>query len=266
MARFRLLVEYDGTPYVGWQRQANGHSVQAAIERAIKKFSGDIVTVFGAGRTDTGVHAYGQVAHIDLERDWPADVVRNAVNAFLVDYDERVVIVDVTKVDTRFDARFSAIRRHYLYKIRSRRAPLALDYTRAWYIPKDMDHEIMHEAAQRLIGHHDFTTFRSAKCQAKNPVRTMERVDVSRVGDQIEIRASAQSFLHNQIRSFAGTLAMVGLGKWTPQDVTDALEAKDRTRCGPVAPPHGLYFMSVEYKPMESMPDVETDQTIPTPR
>ena len=248
MPRFRMTVEYDGTPYVGWQRQINGHSVQGALERAVKILTGETVTAFGAGRTDSGVHAMGQVAHIDVVRDWPPEVLLKALNSFLVQYDERVAILDVARVPDTFDARFSAIRRHYLYRIICRPSPLALDYRRAWYIRKPMDADAMHVAAQRLVGHFDFTTFRSIKCQAKNPVRTMERVDVARFGDVIEIRASAQSFLHNQIRSFAGTLAQVGLGKWTADDVTAALEARDRARCGPCAPPHALFFLSVEYR------------------
>jgi tRNA pseudouridine38-40 synthase len=247
MPRYRLTVEYDGTPYVGWQRQDNGHSVQGAIEKAIHAMTGERISLRAAGRTDTGVHAFGQVCHVDLIRDWKADVVANAVNAHLVMAEERVVILHAEKVPETFDARFSATKRHYLYRIISRRAPIAIEAMRAWHVKNPLDHEAMHAAAQMLVGHHDFTTFRSVRCQAKNPNRTMERITVTRSGELVEIRASAQSFLHNQIRSFAGTLKMVGEGRWTPQDVKDALEARDRARCGPVAPPHGLYFMEVEY-------------------
>ena len=247
MPRYRLRVEYDGTPYVGWQRQDNGHSVQGAIEKAIHAMTGQWTSLRAAGRTDTGVHGYGQVCHVDLDRDWKAETVANAVNAHLVMAGERVVILDVGKVPDSFDARFSATKRHYLYRIISRHAPVAIEAMRAWHVKKPLDHDAMHEAAQMLVGHHDFTTFRSARCQAKNPNRTMDRISVSRSGELVEIRASAQSFLHNQIRSFAGTLKLVGEGRWTPGDVKAALDARDRSRCGPVAPPHGLYFMAVEY-------------------
>lgn len=248
MPRYRMTVEYDGIPYVGWQRQDNGPSVQGAIEGAILSLTGEKVSIRGAGRTDSGVHAMGQVAHADLSRDWKPHTLRNALNAHLRLAGDRVAIVDVMEVDASFDARFSAIRRHYLYRIITRRAPLALEAGRAWWVPKDMDHEVMHAAAQMLVGRHDFTTFRSAHCQANSPVRTLDRLDVTRSGDLIEIRATAQSFLHNQIRSFAGTLKLAGEGKWTPDDVRTALEARDRKACGPVAPPDGLYFMQVDYR------------------
>jgi tRNA pseudouridine38-40 synthase len=248
MPRYFFTVEYDGTPYVGWQRQTNGHSVQGAIENAILRLTGETITLGGAGRTDSGVHASGQVAHCDLARDWKPYVLRNALNAHLAQNDEAISILEVAQVPDHYDSRFSAIKRHYLYRIITRPAPTAIEARRAWWVKKPMDHEAMHEAAQRLVGHHDFTTFRSAHCQAKSPMRTMEVLDVTRDGQLIEIRASAQSFLHNQIRSFAGTLKMVGEGKWTPDDVTAALEARDRKRCGPVAPPYGLYFLKVDYK------------------
>jgi len=222
MPRFRMSVEYDGTPYVGWQRQDNGRSVQGALEAAVLSLTGEKVGIRGAGRTDSGVHAVGQVTHVDLARD-------------------------VAAVTEDFDARFSAIRRHYLYRIISRKSRLALEHKRAWWVSKDLDHERMHAAAQMLVGRHDFTTFRSVHCQANSPVRTLDRLDVTRTGDMIEIRATAQSFLHNQIRSFAGTLKMAGEGAMTPDDVRVALEARDRKACGPVAPPEGLYFMQVDY-------------------
>ncbi|MBB3976399.1 tRNA pseudouridine38-40 synthase [Rhizobium azooxidifex] len=247
MPRYRLVIEYDGTPYVGWQRQENGPSAQGAVEKAILSLTGETVSIRGAGRTDSGVHAMGQVAHADLLREWQEHTLRNALNAHLAQAGERVVILEATQVDDGFDARFSAVRRHYLYRIISRRAPLALEAKRAWFVAKPLDHEAMHAAAQVLVGKHDFTTFRSAHCQANSPVRTIDRLDVTRTGELIEIRATAQSFLHNQIRSFAGTLKLAGEGKWGVDDVRTALEARDRKACGPVAPPEGLYFMQVDY-------------------
>ncbi|MCC0030874.1 MAG: tRNA pseudouridine(38-40) synthase TruA [Brucellaceae bacterium] len=247
MPRFKLTIEYDGTPYAGWQRQAGQHSVQAALEQAIEAFCGEQVTVKGAGRTDAGVHALGQVAHIDLARDWKADTVRDAVNAHLREAGETVTCLAAEHCADDFDARFSAVRRSYLYRILSRRAPPALDAGRVWWVSKALDAEVMAQAAERLTGRHDFTTFRSVQCQAKSPVKTLDRLDVTRNGDEIEIRAVARSFLHNQVRSLAGTLKKVGEGGWTADDVTDALEARDRARCGPVAPPHGLYLVAVDY-------------------
>lgn len=247
MPRFRMTVEYDGTPYVGWQRQENGPSVQGALEQAILTLTGETVSIRGAGRTDSGVHAMGQVIHVDLTRAWVSYKLRNAVNAHLALAQERVAVLDVVEVSEDFDARFSALRRHYLYRIISRPSRLALDAERAWWVAKPLDHERMHEAAQQLVGHHDFTTFRSAHCQAASPVRTLDRLDVTRTGDLIEIRATAQSFLHNQIRSFAGTLKLAGEGRMTVADVRAALEARDRAACGPVAPPTGLFFMKVDY-------------------
>lgn len=247
MPRYRLTVEYDGSDYVGWQRQDNGPSIQGAIEKAVLSLTRETVSIRGAGRTDSGVHARGQVAHLDLTREWKPYTLQNALNAHLALAGERVSILDVAEAPGDFDARFSAIRRHYLYRIVSRRSPLALEARRAWWVPKPLDHDAMHEAAQRLVGHHDFTTFRSAHCQATSPLRTLDRLDVTRADELIEIRATAQSFLHNQIRSFAGSLKLVGEGKWTPDDLQTALEARDRKACGPVAPPDGLYFMRVDY-------------------
>lgn len=254
MPRYRMTVEYDGAPYVGWQRQDNGPSVQGAIEKAILSLSGQKVSIRGAGRTDSGVHAMGQVIHADLEREWSPFKLQNALNAHLRLAGERVSIVDIETASEFFDARFSALRRHYLYRIITRRAPLAIEAGKAWWVPKPLDHEAMHAAAQTLVGRHDFTTFRSAHCQANSPVRTLDRLDVTRSADLIEIRATAQSFLHNQIRSFAGTLKLAGEGKWTVDEVRAALDARDRKACGPVAPPDGLYFMQVDY------PDVITDR------
>ena len=247
MPRFRLTVEYDGTPYVGWQRQENGASVQGALEGAVKSLTGETVSIRGAGRTDSGVHALGQVIHLDLVREWAPYKLRNALNAHLVMAGEAVSVVEVLDAPAHFDARFSALKRHYLYRIVNRPARLALEANRAWWVPKRLDNEAMHAAAQMLVGKHDFTTFRSAHCQATSPVRTLDRLDVTRNGDVIEIRASAQSFLHNQIRSFAGTLKLAGEGKMSPDDVRLALEARNRKECGPVAPPEGLYFLRVDY-------------------
>jgi tRNA pseudouridine38-40 synthase len=247
MPRYRLDVEYDGSGYAGWQRQAGQHSVQAAIEQAIKGFCSEDVTIRGAGRTDAGVHAVGQVAHVDLSRDWPADTVRDAVNAHLHMAGEAVSVLAAASVPDDFDARFSATGRHYLYRIVNRRAPVALEAKRAWWVPKQLDVAAMHEAAQSLTGNHDFTTFRSVQCQAKSPVKTLDRLDVARDGDAIEIRASARSFLHNQVRSMVGSLKRVGEGGWSRSDLKAALEARDRAACGPVAPPDGLYLMKVDY-------------------
>lgn len=247
MPRYRLDIEYDGSPYAGWQRQNGQHTVQAALEQAVAAFCGEEVSLRGAGRTDAGVHALGQVAHLDLIRDWPADTVRDAVNAHLTSAGETVSVLAATLVGDDFDARFSALRRHYLYRIVNRRAPLALARRQAWWVPKPLDAEAMHEAAQALVGKHDFTTFRSVQCQAKSPVKTLDRLDVTRVGEAIEFRATARSFLHNQVRSMVGTLKRVGEGAWSAADVKAALEACDRSACGPVAPPDGLYLVKVDY-------------------
>lgn len=248
MPRYRLTIEYDGSHYAGWQRQAGQHSVQAALEQAVAAFSGEEISLRGAGRTDAGVHATGQVAHLDLEREWPADTVRDAVNAHLRLAGEAVAILQAETASADFDARFSATARHYLYRIVNRRAPLAIENKKAWWVPKTLDVPAMHEAAQRLLGRHDFTTFRSAHCQAKNPVRTLDRLDVTRDGESVEIRASARSFLHNQVRSMVGSLKRVGEGAWTAEDVAAALAKADRAACGPVAPPDGLYLVKVDYE------------------
>lgn len=249
MPRYKLRVEYDGTAYAGWQRQAGPRSIQGAIEAAVARFCGDTATIQGAGRTDAGVHALGQVAHLDLTREWPADTVRDALNAHLKLAGDDVAILSAELVSPDFDARFSAVGRHYLYRIICRRAPLVIEKNRAWWVQRPLDAAAMHEAAQVLVGRHDFTTFRSVQCQAKSPVRTLDRLDVAQVGEagEIEIRASAQSFLHNQIRSFAGTLKLVGEGRWSRAGVAAALAARDRKACGAVAPPEGLYFLSVDY-------------------
>lgn len=254
MLRYRLIIEYDGGPFQGWQRQDSGPTVQEALETAIMQFSGEPVTVFGAGRTDSGVHARGQVAHFDLQKDVPADTVRNALNHHL--RPQPISVLDVAVADPEFHARFDAVGRHYLYRIINRPTPLALDVERAWRVPRLLDYEAMAQAAEVLVGHHDFTTFRSTRCQAKSPVKTLDVLNVTSAGETIgdmnlgqtiEIRASARSFLHNQVRSMAGSLKLVGEGRWTPQDMRDALEACDRKACGPVAPPDGLYLLQVDY-------------------
>lgn len=245
MPRFKLTVEYDGGPFVGWQRQTNGLSVQEVIESALKALCGTAVTIRGAGRTDTGVHAMGQVVHADLTKDWRGDVLRDALNAYM--RPQPVAILAAERVPDSFDARFSAIRRHYLYKIINRRAPLTLEEGRAWLVKRKLNADAMRTAALHLVGHHDFSTFRASQCQAESPVRTLERLDVTRIGDEIHISASARSFLHTQVRSMVGSLEHVGSGKWSAADLRAALEAHDRRRCGMVAPPEGLYLMAVDY-------------------
>jgi tRNA pseudouridine38-40 synthase len=245
MPRYKLTIEYDGTPFVGWQAQNNGVSVQGAIVAAIAAFSGETVPVQGAGRTDAGVHALGQVAHIDLTKDWDVDNVRDAMNFHL--RPQPVAVLAAERVAEDFDARFSATKRHYLYRIINRRADLALEANRAWRIGRPLDVEAMHRAARHLVGRHDFTTFRAAECQAKSPVKTLDRLDVTRDGDELRVAATARSFLHNQVRSMVGSLVHVGEGKWSGDDLAAALAARDRARCGQVAPPHGLYLVRVEY-------------------
>jgi tRNA pseudouridine38-40 synthase len=245
MPRYKLTLEYDGTPFVGWQIQADGRSVQGELAAAIQRFCGEDVVVRGAGRTDAGVHARGQVAHIDLEKSWPAGKVRDALNFHLKP--APVVVVDCVEVGDDFDARFSATARHYRYRILARRAPPALEADRVWWVPVPLDIAAMQDAAPVLVGNHDFTTFRAAGCQAKSPVKTLDRLAVMVVGEEIWIEAAARSFLHNQVRSLAGALKAVGTGKWTRDDLADALAARDRTRCAPVAPAAGLYLMRVDY-------------------
>ncbi|MDQ8698972.1 tRNA pseudouridine(38-40) synthase TruA [Hyphomicrobium sp. LHD-15] len=245
MPRYRLFIEYDGTPFVGWQIQSEGISVQGALETAISKLTGSKAGIRGAGRTDAGVHARGQVAHFVIEKDWPADKIRDGMNFYLKPLP--VIVLACDRVPDDFDARFSATARHYEYRILPRRAPPALERHRVWWIPRTIDAKAMREAAAVLVGRHDFTTFRAAQCQAKSPIRTLDRLDVTSHGDEIRIQASARSFLHNQVRSMVGSLKLVGDGKWTRDDLRRALEARDRTACGPVAPASGLYLMSVDY-------------------
>ena len=245
MPRYRLTIEYDGSPFVGWQRQDNGASVQGALEDAIEKLSAARVTVTGAGRTDAGVHALAQVAHFDLEKPYDPAKIRDALNHYL--RPAPVVVLEAAESDGEFHARFSAKARHYLYRILNRRSPPALDSGKVWHVSHRLDAEAMHHAAQALVGSHDFTTFRAAECQSLSPVKTLDRLDVSQRGEEIHIEATARSFLHHQIRSFAGSLKLVGEGKWQRRDMEKALAARDRAACGPVAPPDGLYLVRVDY-------------------
>ncbi len=250
MPRFKLTIEYDGTDYSGWQRQENGRSVQAAIETALEKLTGVAHRIQGAGRTDAGVHALGQVAHVDLAADWPEWKLREALNAHLTG--SAVAVIEAATVEATFDARRSAQRRRYLYRLSNRRAPLALELHRAWHVKRRLDDGAMHEAAQALIGKHDFSTFRDSQCQAKSPVRTLDLFSVERTGEDIAFHVEALSFLHRQVRSMVGSLVEVGLGKWGVADVGDALAAADRSRCGPVAPACGLYLEAVTYGEVET--------------
>ena len=255
MPRYRLTLEYDGTPFVGWQRQDNGPSVQAALEAAVARFSGETVTATAAGRTDAGVHARGQVAHIDLAKDWDAFRVSEALNHHL--RPDPVAVLDAATVDATFHARFSATERRYRYRIVNRRAPLALDRERAWQVNLPLDADAMHTAAARLIGKHDFSTFRASLCQAASPVKTLSAIIVARDGDSVLIDVAAPSFLHHQVRNIAGTLLLVGLGKWSADDVAAALAARDRARGGETAPAHGLYLMAVRYDAKPGAPPAE---------
>jgi tRNA pseudouridine38-40 synthase len=245
MPRYRVTLEYDGTPFVGWQVQAVGVSVQGRLTEAIAKLSGETVSLRGAGRTDAGVHAKGQVAHFDLIRAWPPDTVRSAVNFHLKP--DPIAVLDCAVVSDAFDARFSATARHYAYRILARSAPPVLDRDRVWWVPQRLDRAPMRQAASQLVGRHDFTTFRAADCQAKSPIKTLDRLEVTAEGEEVLITASARSFLHNQVRSMVGSLKLVGEGKWSPRDLGAALEARDRRACGPVAPARGLYLMRVDY-------------------
>ena len=245
MPRYKLVIEYDGTPFVGWQRQINGRSVQQLIEEAIEAFAGHPVRLHCAGRTDAGVHATHQLAHVDIEKDWRTDKVRDATNAHLKP--EPVAILEAEIVPDSFHARTSARKRHYVYRILNRRTPPTLEVDRVWHVPWPLDADIMRSAAQVLVGRHDFTTFRAAECQAATPVKTLDRFEVGRSGDDIRLAVSARSFLHHQVRSMVGTIMLVGAGRWTIAAVREALEARDRMRCGPMAPACGLYLVGVDY-------------------
>jgi tRNA pseudouridine38-40 synthase len=238
-------VEYDGAPFAGWQRQENGPSVQATLEDAVFALSSERVRITGAGRTDSGVHALGQVAHFDLNKAFAAERVRDALNYHVKPAPISVITAEV--VAAEFHARFSATARHYCYRILCRRGPPALERGRVWHLVCDLDIPAMQIAAKALVGKHDFTTFRSGDCQAKSPVKTLDRLDLSSDGGEIHISAQARSFLHNQVRSMVGSLKLVGEGKWLPDELDAALRARDRARCGPVAPPEGLYLVRVDY-------------------
>ena len=258
MPRYRLLIEYDGTSFVGWQQQAEGVSVQGALKDAIAKFSGESVSVRGAGRTDAGVHALGQVAHFDLTKDWDPFRVQEAINFHLKP--RFAAVLECAIADPGFDARFSATKRHYIYRLLCRRAPPVLERNRVWWLNHALDVDAMAEAAKIFVGHHDFTTFRAAQCQALSPVKTVDAMSVVADGSEIRIDVSARSFLHSQVRSMVGSLKLAGDGKWTVRDLEDALVARDRTRCGPVAPASGLYLARVDYNSKASDPMIEPDE------
>lgn len=247
MPRYSIVIEYDGTPFVGWQRQLESLSVQGLIEDAIFKFSGEAVSIRGAGRTDSGVHALHQVAHFDLEKTWQPGRVRDALNYHVRPHP--VAVLDCREVDATFDARFSAIQRRYLYRILCRRAQPVLDRNRVWWLMAQVDFDAMSDAASVFVGTHDFTTFRATQCQAASPIKTLERFEVERSGDEIRCTVVARSFLHNQVRSMVGSLKHVGEGKWSKADLASALAARDRTACGTVAPATGLYLADVIYPP-----------------
>ncbi len=247
MPRYRLILEYDGGPFCGWQRQADRASVQQALEDAVTAFCGENVTLQGAGRTDAGVHALGQVAHLDLAREVRIDALRNALNYHL--RPAPIVVLEAAAVADDFHARFSARARHYRYRIVNRPAPLALERERAWFVPGRLDSEVMHEAASRLRGQHDFSSFRGAQCQARSPVKTLDSITVTRRGAEIEIGVEARSFLHHQVRNMVGTLKLIGQGKWPIDRIEEVLAARNRAAAGPTAPACGLYLVRVDYEP-----------------
>ncbi|MCW2237878.1 tRNA pseudouridine(38-40) synthase TruA [Azospirillum canadense] len=245
MQRWKLTVEYDGRPFVGWQRQDNGPSVQQSLEEAIGRLSGETVRVHTSGRTDAGVHGLGQVCHFDLERPFTGLKLRDALNFHLKPAPIAVLLAEAMPDD--FHARMTCLGRSYVYRIVNRRAPLTLDAGRAWHVMRPLDAEVMHDAAQVLVGRHDFSSFRASLCQANSPVKTLERLAVERVGEEVRVHAAARSFLHHQVRNMVGTLELVGAGKWTADDLRRALEARDRSAAGPTAPPDGLYFVAARY-------------------
>ncbi len=246
MPRYKLTIEYGGAGLVGWQRQANGLSVQEALETAFERFCGERPTVFGAGRTDAGVHALAQVAHVDLAREADPEVIRSAINHHLRPH--AISVLDAAPAPPGFDARLSARSRRYLYRILNRRAPPALERGRVWHVAPPLDAVAMREGARHLVGHHDFSTFRDSLCQAKSPVKTLDVLEVTTDGEEIHIAARARSFLHHQVRNMAGTLKLVGLGQWDPDDVATALAACDRRAGGPTAPAEGLALVAVDYR------------------
>jgi tRNA pseudouridine38-40 synthase len=243
--RYKLTIEYDGGPFQGWQRLPNGPSVQGALEDAVEKLTGVRSEVVGAGRTDSGVHAYAQVAHVDIEKHFELQRLCDALNAHLRPHP--IAVHEAHEASPTFHARFDAVRRVYCYRILNRRTPLTFQRGHVWRVSRALNVEAMHEAGQRLVGNHDFTTFRDGACQAKSPVKTLDSVRVSRAGSEIEVWFEAPSFLHRQVRSIVGTLVEVGLGKMGAAEVAAALAAKDRAFCGPVAPPDGLYLARVDY-------------------
>ena len=247
MSRYKLTVEYDGSSYVGWQRQVENSSVQQAIESAVEKFTQQQVTLQVAGRTDAGVHATGQVAHFDISRDYSEFRVREALNALLRQANHRIAIINVEQVSDQFHARFSAQYRKYRYEIVNRRAPLALDQLRAWHVISSLDEVAMQQAADQLCGHHDFSSFRASECQASSPFKTLDKLQVVRECDRILLHVRSRSFLHNQVRIMVGSLVEVGRGKWSLEDFIAVRNAKDRTKAGPTAPAHGLYLVEVGY-------------------
>lgn len=245
MTRFKLTIEYDGGGFVGWQRQDNGPSIQQSLEEAVFRITGETVLVQGAGRTDAGVHALGQVAHVDVEKEIEAEKLKDAINYHLKP--APIAVLASEAVSGEFHARFSATGRAYLYRIVNRRAPLTVDHGRAWLVNAALDAAAMHDAAQVLLGKHDFSTFRASLCQAQSPVKTLDRLSIHRVGEEIQLIAEARSFLHHQVRNIVGTLRLVGEGKWSKDDLKTALEARDRSKGGPTAPPDGLYLTRVTY-------------------
>ncbi|MEG9884021.1 MAG: tRNA pseudouridine(38-40) synthase TruA [Hyphomicrobiales bacterium] len=245
MPRYKLMIEYDGTKFVGWQHQTNGLGVQEVLERAVKALTGEAARPYGAGRTDAGVHALGQVAHVDFNRLWPEHTVRDGLNHHLKPFP--VTILAAKRMEEDFHARFSATCRHYLYRIVNRRSPLAIDRNRAWLVRPPLNIAAMREGARHLIGCHDFTTFRSGECQAASPVKTLKALIIEHRGEEVRLTVCARSFLHKQVRSIVGTLERVGQGAWRADDIRRALDARDRSACGPVAPAHGLYLSHIDY-------------------
>jgi tRNA pseudouridine38-40 synthase len=245
MPRYKLTIEYDGTDFAGWQRQGNGTSIQQSLEGAIARLGQENPLVAGAGRTDAGVHALGQVAHVDLDHEWAGWRLKEAINGQLAPLP--IAVLNAETVGDHFDARRNASMRWYVYRVVNRRAPLTLERDRAWRLKRDLDVEAMAEAAKALIGRHDFTTFRDAQCQANSPMRTLSRLDILRDGERVDFSVAALSFLHRQVRSMIGSLVEVGLGRWSPADLKAALEAADRSRCGHVAPASGLYLARIDY-------------------